>query len=296
MIGVASFDNTHIELTRSRSRPTGARSVTATAAASPPAPTTGTTDAGEDRDDDDDRRRVRQRCRARQHDGQGVLIRRSSGAAPARSTQGDQRPERRCGGSHPLQQRRRARLSPTVAGTPPITIPVVAISGRRRRHARRPDRRRPASRSPGATERGHVPERDRRADLVLQLVRAGGRRSTLKPDIGAPGGLHPVDVSARAGRLRDDQRHLDGLAARRGRRRAAAAGAAEHVRRGTTSAPCSRTAPTRSRGRERRTRVPRQRPPAGCRHARHRRRDPRRRRRSRPASSRSARAWAVRGR
>ena len=43
----------------------------------------------------------------------------------------------------------------------------------------------------------------------------------LKPDLAAPGGKHLVDLAARAGRLHVAQRHLDGVAARRRRGRAA---------------------------------------------------------------------------
>ena len=76
-------------------------------------------------------------------------------------------------------------LSPTV-GLADGHHPGRRHHGRRRRAPRRPDRAGPTTIT--WTTAGHVPERDRRPDLVVQLVRARGRPE-LKPDIGAPGGL-----------------------------------------------------------------------------------------------------------
>ena len=127
----------------------------------------------------------------------------------------------------------------------PVTIPVVAVSdteGVAIHNAivcRRPD-------AELAEWHAVVPERDGQPDLVVQLVRTGAELE-LKPDIGAPGGFIWSTVPDRAGLLWLEQRHVDGLAARGGRR-GAAAGGTPRARRSRQSATSSRTAPTRSRG------------------------------------------------
>ena len=131
--------------------------------------------------------------------------------------QGLQRPERRRGGRRALQQRGR-RLAPTVAGTPPITVPVVAITA-----------------AQGATLDGliaagpttldwgtayvQLPVRHRRADLGLQLLRPRSRPHG-QAEHRRAGRRHPVDLSARARRHGGALGHLDVVAARRRRGRA----------------------------------------------------------------------------
>ncbi len=73
----------------------------------------------------------------------------------------------------------------------------------------------------------HDAERDRRSDLLVQLVRAVARSHSQARHRRARR-QHLVDVPARQGQVCQHQRHVDGVAARRGRRGVVAAGEAQH--------------------------------------------------------------------
>ncbi len=139
-------------------------------------------------------------------------------------------------------------LNPTVAaGTPRRHHDS---GGRDLRHRGRADRQPPRRRPGDMTWTDQTCQRSRTptGGLIssLQLVRPA-RRPDAQAGHRRAGRVHPLDLSDRAGRLRHDQRHLDGLAARGGGGGAAAAGAPEHVPQ-ARSATSSRTAPTRRPG------------------------------------------------
>ena len=187
------------------------------------------------------------------------------------------------------------RINPTVAPVlatdPPITIPVVAISDTEGALIDAASRR-AGRRSRGPDQLSLVPKRDGAWISRLQLLRPRGRPEHEAGHRRARR-LHPFDLSAGEGRLRKHQRHLDGLAARRGRGRAAAAG--ESVPRRPST--CRRTAQQRGSeavGGQPGPGLPRQRPSSGRGHGRHRRCDSRddagrTRRNSRSAKARPAR-------
>ncbi len=151
---------------------------------------------------------------------------RSSVAEPAPSTRRRSTPRLRARrpSCSTTTARRTAVGSITVAGSPAITIPVVG-------DLRTPRERHPEPRSAPAgdddlarPEPRPFPNTDRWADLVLQLVRNGGRPHAQAGHRRA-GRLHPLDVPAREGRLRDS---ISGTSMASphvaGRRRAAQAG------------------------------------------------------------------------
>ena len=142
--------------------------------------------------------------------------------------------------------------------------------GRRRCAPERPDR--------VWSDHAHVDQRngdvrqpDGWADLVVQLLRhdcgpdpEARHRGAGRPD--------PLDLPARAGRVRDDQRHVDGLPARCGRRGAAEAGSAWPRSSGLPGDPAEQRG-SEELVRRSRARPPRLRASARGRHGRHRRRN-----------------------
>ena len=245
VIGVASFDNSHVALTTFTVSPDDTPIGYGNAAAAPPAPTSGTLPL----DRTGTPTTLGDGCvnppAPGSMTGKAVLIRRGSAPAPAPACTFHAKAlaAQNAGAAAVILYNNVAgRFSPTVAGSPAITIPVVADLRHGRRAHRRADRCRPDDDDLDRRS-GLVHEPDRRSHLVVQLVRSRGRarpqarhRRTRWPD--------PLDVPARGGRVRDGQRHLDGVPARRGRRRAAAPGEAEHEHAGR-SGTSSRTAPTR---------------------------------------------------
>ena len=233
VIGVASYDNSHVALTTFTVTPAGLTIGYGNAAAAPPAPTTGSLPLAKTGTPATNGDGCINAPAPRQHDREGS-------AHPPRSPRSGadvrvlpevaRRPASRCRSRRALQQRRRAgsaRPSPSRRDRrTPITIPVVAISDTEGVSINNAIDAGPTDAQLDGRH-GLVHEPDRRSHLVVQLVRARGRA---RPQAGhrRTGRSHPVDVSARGRGVRDDQRHLDGLPARRGSRRAAAAGEAEH--------------------------------------------------------------------
>ena len=112
----------------------------------------------------------------------------------------------------------------------PVTIPVVAISDTEGVAIHQRDRLTAAGQTMNWTNVGRdVPEPDGRARSRRFSSFGLTAELTLKPDIGAPGGLIRSTYPLELGGLRHDQRHVDGFAARGGRRGAAARGAPQHV-------------------------------------------------------------------
>ncbi len=177
----------------------------------------------------------------------------------------------------------------TVAGTPAITIPVVSILA-----------------AEGVVINNRIaagPTTLTWADLVVPVPNVSGNLISgfssygLNPDARhqarprRSGRLHLLDDPARAGRPRPQQRHLDGLAACRRRRRPAARGASgPDPGRDPRAAPEQRAAEELER--QRRPRLPRPGAPPGRGHAADRRRGPGRR----PRHPRQAGDRRVRGR
>ncbi len=105
-----------------------------------------------------------------------------------------------------------------------VTIPVIQIS--------QADGVTIAAALPGPDmeldhERGQHPEPHGRDDLVVQLFRVE-RRADTQAGHRCTGRSDPLDVPDRGRDVQHDQRHVDGFAARCGCRRAAARGASEH--------------------------------------------------------------------
>ena len=142
---------------------------------------------------------------------------------------------------------RRARSHRRSPARRPITIPVVAITA-----------------AQGATLDGliaggtddarldhrlrELPVRHRRPDLGLQFLRPQ-RRAAVQAEHRRTGRRHRLDLPARAGRHRGPVRHLDVLAARRGRRGADPAGQAGKVSPSRHGKAAAEHRPTRRTGR-----------------------------------------------
>ena len=202
VIGVASYDNTHIQQIVFKVSPDGLGIAVRRRSGLAAGPDLRDDDAGEDRHDDDERRRRARTRRAGTHDWQGR-------ADPARQRSG----RLTCTFYLKAINAQNAGaaavvLYNNVAGRPQPDRGRLAAGDdpgrghhrRRRRHPRRPDRSGSDDADMGHRT-GHVPERDGQPDLELQLVR-DGRHLELKPDIGAPGGLirstYPLEASGYA--------------------------------------------------------------------------------------------------
>ena len=227
-------------------------------------------DAGEDRHDDDDGDGCATRLR-RAPDGQGR-------ADPPRQARAARAPSTRRRSTPRTQARRQSSSTTTSRGRsarpwpapPPITIPVVAINAADGAILNGRIAAGPTTLTWG-TERGTFPNAT--GNLISSFSSYGTAATLeLKPDIGAPGGLIRSTYPLELGGYAHDQRHLDGLAARGGRRCAAPAGAAEPGRSRLPHRAPEQRRPEAVVGIAG-TRVPRHRPPAGRRHARHRRRN-----------------------
>jgi minor extracellular serine protease Vpr len=181
VIGVASFDNSHVALNTFTISPDNTPIGYANAAAAPTAPTSGSLDmarTGTPTSLDDGCAPI-----AEDMTGKAVLIRRGTCAFHIKALNA----QNAGAAAVVLYNNSAGRFSPTVAGTPPITIPVVAISD---------------------TEGVLIDSRLAAGDVTMTWTDelgtfvnpTGGLISsfssyglspdlTLKPDIGAPGGL-----------------------------------------------------------------------------------------------------------
>ncbi len=226
VIGVASYDNTHIQQIVFKVSPDNLGIPFGNAAAAPPAPTSGTMTLAKT----GTTTTLGDGCinppAAGSMPGRAVLIRRGSQPGGTCTFHAKALAAQTAGAAAVvLYNNVPGAFSPTVAGSPAITIPVVAINAADGAILDGSDRRRPDDADVGHRA-GHVPERHRWSDLVVQLLRLDG---DARPEAGPrrAGRADPLDLSARGGRVRDDQRHVDGIAARRGRRGAPAPGPAD---------------------------------------------------------------------
>ncbi len=182
VIGVASYDNTHVALNTFTVTPADLTIGYANAAASPPAPTsgslplakTGTPDSADDG------------CEALEPgsmDGYAVLIRR--GTCPFH--QKALNAQNAGAAAVVLYNNAPGRFSPTVAGDPPITIPVVAVSDAEGEAINDAIESGPQTLN-WTDETGQF---DNPTGGLISSFSSFGLAAELqlKPDIGAPGGL-----------------------------------------------------------------------------------------------------------
>ena len=190
VIGVASYDNTHIQQIVFKVSPDGLGIPFGVAAASPPAPTSGTMTLAKT----GTTTTLGDGCvnppAPGSLTGKAVLIRRGSAPPPAPT----------CGFYNKAINAQNAgaaavilynnvagALSPTVAGSPPVTIPVVAITAADGAVLDGRIAAGPTTITWG-TERGTFPNAT--GNLISSFSSYGTAATLeLKPDIGAPGGL-----------------------------------------------------------------------------------------------------------
>ena len=183
VIGVASFDNSHVSLNTFTITPDGTAIGYGNAAAAPPAPTSGSLPMARTGTPTYDERRL---CGLPRRDAH-----RQGGAHPPRHVQllqeGEQRVQRGC------RRRSSSTTTPPASvqpdrGVPGVPIPVVAISDAEGVLIDGRIASGPVTMT-WTDDQRHVREPDRRADLVASAPSASRPSSSLKPDIGAPGGL-----------------------------------------------------------------------------------------------------------
>jgi hypothetical protein len=189
VIGVASYDNTHIQQIVFRVSPDGLGIPFGVAAASPPAPTSGTMSLARTGTTST----VGDGCvnppAPGSMTGKAVLIRRGSPpAGPVCGFYNKAINAQNAGAAAViLYNNVPGALSPTVAGSPPVTIPVVAITAA---DGAVLDARIAAGSTTitWGTERGTFPNST--GNLISSFSSYGTAATLeLKPDIGAPGGL-----------------------------------------------------------------------------------------------------------
>ena len=220
VIGVASYDNTHVQQVVFKVSPDGLGMPFSVAAASPPAPTsgtmpmakTGTTTTADDA------------CAplpAGSLTGRAVLIRRGTCAFHLKSLNA----QNAGAAAVVLYNNVAGALSPDRGRNAADHHPCGGDHGCERSNPRCPHRR-GADDADVDDRAGDVPQPDRRPHLQLQLVWHGsdaraeaGHRCAWRFD--------PLDVSARGRRLRHDQRDVDGVAACGRSRRAPQGGPAD---------------------------------------------------------------------
>ena len=190
VIGTASYDNSHVRLTTFTVSPGGESIGYANAAAAPPAPTSGTlpmAKTGTTTTIDDG-------CvnapAPGSMTGKAVLIRRGTSPAPAPSCGFFQKAlaaQNAGAAAVVLYNNVAGRFSPTVAGAPPITIPVVAISNTEGALLDAKIAAGPTTMTWTNTEGTFV---NPTGGLISSFSSYGMTADLqLKPDIGAPGGL-----------------------------------------------------------------------------------------------------------
>jgi minor extracellular serine protease Vpr len=194
VIGVASFDNTHVALNTFTVTPADLTIGYANAAAAPPAPTSGSlplAKTGTPTTADDACAPI-----AADLTGHAVLIRRGTCAFHIKALNA----QNAGAAAVVLYNNAAGRFSPTVAGDPPITIPVVAVS----------DAEGVAINNAIETEPQTLNWTDQTGTflnptggLISSFSSYGlGAELALKPDIGAPGGLiystYPLENGAYA--------------------------------------------------------------------------------------------------
>ena len=265
VIGVASYDNSHVELPTFTITPDGQQIGYGNATGAPAAPTSGTLPMART----GTQTSTADGCAALpagSMSGKAVLIRRGTCGFHAKALNA----QNAGAAAVVLYNNVSGRINPTVVGMPEITIPVVAIS----------DQEGVLIDNRLATGPVDMTWTDETGSFVnptgglISSTSSFGLTAELdvKPDLGAPGGLirstWPLEGGAYATISGTSMAspHVAGAAALLMEARPSC--------RPPTSGRCCRTAPTRSRGRAIRARVPRQRAPAGRRHARYRRLDP----------------------
>jgi len=189
VIGVASYDNTHVQQIVFKVSPDGLGIPFGVAAASPPAPTSGTMPMAKTGTTTTEGDGCINAPAPGSMTGKAVLIRR--GSPPGGPTCGFYNKainaQNAGAAAVVLYNNVAGPLSPTVAGTPPVTIPVVAISAA---DGAVLDARIAAGPTTltWTTERGTFPNPT--GGLISSFSSYGTAATlALKPDLGAPGGL-----------------------------------------------------------------------------------------------------------
>jgi subtilisin family serine protease len=181
-IGVASYDNTHVELNTFTVTPAGLTIGYANAAAAPPAPTSGSlplAKTGTPTTPDDGCSALPAGSLA----GHAVLIRRGTCSFHIKALNA----QNAGAAAVVLYNNVPGRFSPTVAGTPPITIPVVAVSDAEGVAINNAIQAGPQTLN-WTDETGTF--LNPTGGLISSFSSYGlNAELTVKPDIGAPGGL-----------------------------------------------------------------------------------------------------------
>jgi hypothetical protein len=203
VIGVASYDNTHIQQIVFKVSPDNLGIPFGVAAASPPAPTSGTMPLAKTGTTTTNGDGCINPPAPGSMTGKAVLIRRGSAPppAPACTFYAKAIAAQNAGAAAVVLYNNVAgALSPTVAGSPPVTIPVVAINAADGAILDARIAAGPTTLTWG-TDRGTFPNA---TGGLISSFSSYGTAATLelKPDIGAPGGLirstYPLEASGYA--------------------------------------------------------------------------------------------------
>ena len=189
VIGVASYDNTHIQQIVFKVSPDGLGIPFGVAAASPPAPTSGTMTLAKTGTTTTNGDGCENAPAPGSMTGKAVLIRRGSAPGGVTCTFYLKAINAQNAGAAAviLYNNVPGALSPTVAGSPPVTIPVVAINAADGAILDGRIAAGPTTMTWG-TERGTFPNAT--GNLISSFSSYGTAATLeLKPDIGAPGGL-----------------------------------------------------------------------------------------------------------
>jgi minor extracellular serine protease Vpr len=202
VIGVASYDNTHIQQIVFKVSPDGLGIPFGVAAASPPAPTSGTMTLAKTGTTTTNGDGCENAPAPGSMTGKAVLIRRGSAPGGVTCTFYLKAINAQNAGAAAviLYNNVPGALSPTVAGSPPVTIPVVAINAADGAILDGRIAAGPTTVTWG-TERGTFPNST--GNLISSFSSYGTAATLeLKPDIGAPGGLirstYPLEGGAYA--------------------------------------------------------------------------------------------------
>ena len=202
VIGVASYDNTHIQQIVFKVSPDGLGIPFGVAAASPPAPTSGTMTLAKTGTTTTNGDGCENAPAPGTMTGKAVLIRRGSAPGGVTCTFYLKAINAQNAGAAAviLYNNVAGALSPTVAGSPPVTIPVVAINAADGAILDGRIAAGPTTLTWG-TERGTFPNAT--GNLISSFSSYGTAATLeLKPDIGAPGGLirstYPLEASGYA--------------------------------------------------------------------------------------------------
>ncbi len=272
VIGVASYDNTHIQQIIFKVSPDGLGIPFGVAAASPPAPTSGTMPLAKTGTTTTNGDGCENAPAPGSMTGKAVLIRRGSAVPGVTCTFYLKAINAQNAGAVAviLYNNVAGAFSPTVAGSPPVTIPVVAITAADGAVLDARIAAGPTTMTWG-TERGTFPNAT--GNLISSFSSYGTAATLeLKPDIGAPGGLirstYPLESAGYATISGTSMAspHVAGAAAllMQARPGLAAADYRQVFQNSADPKPWSGNPGSR---------LPRRRPPAGGGHDRHRRRD-----------------------